>query len=132
MAQSFPLSAQRAENIRLLLTSNPPSLCLHHCPVSPRHNRSSILIAFQSVPIHLCHTSGCSLLLSYLLFPECAHGQGLALLAPPAETELLSGASPLAPDAQRGFPAAAALAQGKGSSQSHVRDPHPRGARCSI
>lgn len=52
----------------------------------------------------------------YLLFPECVRGPGLAPLLPPARTELLSGASPPAPDAQQGLPAAAALTRDKAKS----------------
>lgn len=52
----------------------------------------------------------------YLLFLECVRGLGLAPLVPPARTELLSGASPPAPDAQQGLPAAAALTRDKAKS----------------
>lgn len=62
-------------------------------------------------PNHPADTAGCFLL--YLLFPERVCGQGPALLVSPGGNELLSGASPPAPDAQRGFLAAAALTQGK-------------------
>lgn len=95
------------------------ALRAHHCsstfvPSSPIHARlhaSSLLVCFQSLPTTPADTAGCFQL--YLSFPERVCGQGPALLGSPGGNELLSGASPPAPDAQRDFLVAAALTQGK-------------------
>lgn len=95
------------------------ALRAHHCsstfvpssPICARLHASSLLVCLQSLPTTPADTAGCFQL--YLSFPERVCGQGPALLVSPGGNELLSGASPPAPDAQRGFLAAAALTQGK-------------------